>query len=205
MGWWSGCFLTIDVLADSWGNNPASFEAIATALAALFALIAVAFAGVSWKQSKSQSRALEGEINARMRPWVGLYDFEFQRDALEQPRLFVLLRNVGALPAQKAHLVVVIQPCKLHDGEQPNPARSEKEEEKTLVPSEDGNYGVLLSPYPQIETWIAAKRDLAVEGTFTYALAEKSFETKFRAELWFSRPKPQDGIVQTNWRNTYAS
>ncbi len=141
-----------------------------------------------------------------MRPWVGLYNFEPRFDENEKlAGLFVLLKNVGSLPAQKAHLVVIIRPCKLHEGEQPNPARSERLEQKALMPTEDGNYGVLLAPYPQIQTWVADRRDIAIEGTFTYALGPKKFKSTFQAELWFSRPKPQDKPVALNWRNTDAT
>lgn len=190
--------------ADGWGWNPETLSAGATAGATAFAIVAVIFGWLSWRQSKNQTKALEGEIQDRMRPWVGLYGFEFVRINDCEPGLTVLLRNVGSLPAQKAHLVVTLRPYKLADGEQPNPARSEKEEEKTLVPSEDGNYVVALSPYPQVEKWIAAKRDISVEGTFTYALNEQLFESKFAAELWFSRPVPAGKLVSTNWRNTSA-
>lgn len=195
-----------EVLAgEGWGWNPDTLGAGATAGATAFAIGAVIFAGLSWRQSKTQTKALENEIRDRMRPWVGLYGFEFVRSDDGEPALMVLLRNVGTLPAQKAHLVVTLKPHKLGDGEHPNAARSEKEEEKTLVPSEDGNYGVLLSPFPQVEKWIAAKRDISVEGTFTYALNDQSFESRFAAELWFSRPAREGELVRTNWRNTSAT
>jgi hypothetical protein len=181
-----------------WGWNPATLEAYATAAAALFAFLAAVIALITWRQSRR-------EISSRMRPWVGLYGFEFQRDLEGRPKLFVLLRNIGTLPAQNAHLLVVVKPCKQNDGEQPNPARSEKFDEKALVPTEDGNFGVSLSTYPQVDTWISEQRDLAIEGTFTYALDGRAFESKFQAELWFSRPKPEKGLVQTNWRNVSAS
>lgn len=154
-----------------------------------------------------------------MRPWVGLYDFEFQRDAFGAPRLRVLLQNRGPLPAQNAHLKVELRPRELmRYGEIVVPIVSEKVELKILMPSEDGDYGIKLSPYRDLETWISHRRDISVFGTFTYALGKQQFESKFRAELWFSRPqppiersfrfwetKPPRKLVQTNWRNVSAT
>jgi hypothetical protein len=153
-----------------------------------------------------------------MRPWVGLYDFEFVRDEAGKPRLFVLLRNVGPLPAQNVHLMVEVQPqARESVDEIIVSVRSEKFEDKSLMPLEDGNFGIRLDQYPQFETWVSARRDLTVEGTFTYGLGRRSFELKFETELWFSRPKPPQtwkdrlsrqkptrNLVKTNWRNTLA-
>ncbi len=205
-------FWILNPPSDAWGWNPASVEAGATFAAAIFAVVAAVIAGISWHQSRT-------EISSRMRPWVGLYDFAFLRDENGKPRLLVLLRNVGPLPAQRAHLVVEIKPRFLDRlGEVIVPIRSEKFEDKALMPDEDGHFGIRLDQYRDLETWISAKRDLDVAGVFTYALGNRKFELKFHAELWFSRPKPSrplrsrlslkkptTGLVKTNWRNTFAA
>lgn len=197
---------------DGWGANPATFEALATTVAAVFAIVAALIAWRSWRASRS-------EISDRMRPWVGLYDFEFHRDAFGAPKLRVLLQNRGPLPAQDAHLKVELRPrTLLRYGEIVVPIVSEKVEQKILMPSEDGDYGIKLAPYPDLETWISDKRDIAVFGTFTYALGKRVFESKFQAELWFSRPEPPiqrsvrfwepkapRKLVQTHWRNVSAT
>jgi hypothetical protein len=185
--------------SDGWDWNPATLEAWATTGLAVFTVVAVFFAGLSWRGSRA-------EIRSRMRPWVGLFGFEFmQDDDAGEQWLRVLLRNFGPLPAQKAALVVVLRPERLNDGEQPNPARSEKQEENILMPLEDGKYGVRLSPYPQVAVWISERRKVIAEGTFSYALGKKTFESKFVGELWFgSRPLP-NGSVPTNWRNVSAT
>jgi hypothetical protein len=188
---------------DEWGWNPAAVGALGTASASVFAVVAVVFAAMSWRVSKKQTVALVREIDSRMRPWVGLFDFDFTDDMGDQ-RLRILLRNFGPLPAQKADLDVVVCPHQLIAGEQPNPARICKDEEKTLMPTEEGNYAVRLSPYPQVATWISDNRDILIRGTFSYALGSKRFESKFVVELWFSRAR-RGGSVQRSWRNVSAS
>jgi len=83
---------------DRWGNNPSTVEAIATALA----VVAILFAWLSLRESKAQREAFEAEINARMRPWVGLFGFQYKKGESKDPKLAVLLRNFGPLPAQKS-------------------------------------------------------------------------------------------------------
>ncbi len=82
---------------NGWGNNPATLGAVAAAVAAL----AIFFAWLSLREPKAQRRALETEIAARMRPWVGLFHFEFQGAEEGEPKLRFLLRNFGPLPAQQ--------------------------------------------------------------------------------------------------------
>ncbi|OAN40344.1 hypothetical protein [Mycolicibacterium iranicum] len=187
---------------ETWGWNPATLEASATAVAAVFAIIAVV---VAWRTFSATS----SEIGSRMRPWVGLYGFEFFRDESGTLRVGVLLRNCGPLPALQAHLVVDFEPGEKESlDEVVIPARVEKFEEKALMPAEDGNYGYPLSreTYPQLETWIAAKRDIVAKGSFSYALGDRAFESMFQAELWFkSRPIPEGKLVKVNWRNTSAT
>lgn len=205
---------------DPWDWNPATVEALGAAGAGLFASIAVVVAWLSWRQSKKQTKALEDEISARLRPWVGLYDFEYRRNEADQPVLHVLLRNLGTLPAQDADLKIVVRPVQWMDGETPNPAVSQKPEAKALMPSEDGDYTIGLARYPQVDLWIATERDVVVEGTFTYSLEKRSFQSTFVGELWFSRPKPKPAkawwkffkqptndtkLVPTTWRNVSAT
>jgi hypothetical protein len=195
-------------------------SAIATAVYTAFTIAAVVIALISWRVSRKQTKALENEINARMRPWVGLYDFEYRRSDDDKPVLLVKLTNKGPLPAQDADLKVVIRPVQWMASETPNPAESTKKEEKSLMPSEDGEYTLNLARFPQVDLWIATDRDLVAEGTFTYALGTRKFESKFLAELWFSRLKPKNEnrwlaffmkpttspkLVQTNWRNISAT
>lgn len=181
-----------------WGWDPATLEAWATAVGAGFAIVAAVFAGLTWRGSSS-------EVNARMRPWVGVDEFKFFRGSDGRPLLFVLLKNTGTLPAQKALLELRIEPAEPRPGEQANPIINKKDEEKVLVPQEDGNYTIGLAQYAQLEPWIADKRDLKVEGTFTYALEKKKFKSKFVADLLFSRPVPADKEVDWRWRNTSAT
>jgi hypothetical protein len=88
-----------------WGNNPPTLGAVATAVAAA----AIIVAWLSLRESKTQRRILEAEIAARMRPWVGLYDFGFDGVKGDKAVLRVLLRNFGSLPAQQARLKLVFE------------------------------------------------------------------------------------------------
>lgn len=198
---------------NSWGWDPSSIAAAGTAGGAILAAVAAYFAFRSWQQMriqtealKTQTSALDNEIRDRMRPWVGVHDLEFRRDPKDSPILFILFKNLGPLPAQNSDLVVDIEPRVLNHNERPNPIHNTRDEEKVLVPAEEGNYNIQLGEYAQLEKWIADKRDLKIEGTFTYALAERKFESKFAAELWFSRSEvPEGKLVHTNWRNTSAT
>ena len=189
-------------MVETWGWNPATLEALATAVAALFAFIAVIVA----RRALSATRA---EINDRMRPWMGLYGFDFFRDENGTLTLTALMKNCGPLPALDAHLAIEIKPLVLEEvNEVVNAVILDWPEQKTLVPGEDGNYGDSLpsATHPEVERWIAAKRDLVASGTFTYALGKRQFESKFVAELWFrSKPQPENRLVKINWRNTSAT
>ncbi|BBX01938.1 hypothetical protein BST36_30025 [Mycolicibacterium moriokaense] len=163
------------------------------------AVRAVIFAWLTWRQSRS-------EISSRLRPWVGLDDFKYELDHTGKPHLYVKLLNSGPLPALNAHLIVEVKPCVKEDPDEVIvSARSEKFEKKALMPSEPGHYTILLKPYPQVQTWIDAERNLSIDGTFTYALGKVKYESKFAAELWFAKPRRPDGSLKTNWRNVYAT
>ena len=184
-----------------WGNNPATLEAAATTITA----VAIVFAWLSLRESKAQRRAFEADIAARMRPWVGLFGFGIEGAGEGKPKLRVLLRNYGPIPAQQARLKVVLEPGETHGNERPNPIIWEESDDKALMPTEDGNYSIDLTPYPQMTEWIGAARDVGVNGTFEYVLAENKLQSQFQATLLFSQNKSPDGAVPTKWRNTSAT
>jgi hypothetical protein len=151
-----------------------------------------------------QRRAVEREMAARMRPWVGLFGFGFEPAA--PPRqgsdvLRLLLRNCGALPAQRAQLSLVLHPAEPGSDEADRPLHWQEVGVKALVPGEDGNYGIDLSKYPQFAQWREARRDVLVEGRMTYSLDQAGFQTQFEAALRFSEEPDSEGHVRTRWRN----
>ena len=176
--------------SDGWGNNPATFGAVATAVAA----VAIIFAWLSLRESKRQRRALENEIAARMRPWVGLFDFSFDGARGGEAEVRFHLCNFGALPAQQGRLKLVVEPREVNGDERPNPIVLEEPQDKALMPTEKGNYSIDLARHPQMKEWIGAARDVVVNGTFEYALAETKFQSQFQAILWFSRNRPPPDV-----------
>ena len=150
-----------------------------------------------------QRRAVDREMAARMRPWVGLFDFGFEPAAPQQGNdvLRLLLRNCGALPAQRAQLNLVLHPAKPDDNEAGRPIQWQEVGVKALVPGEDGNYGIDLSKYPQFAQWREARCDVVIEGTMTYSLDQTNFRTGFEAALRFSEEPNAEGRVKTRWRN----
>lgn len=151
-----------------------------------------------------QRRAIEREMAARLRPWVGLFDFGFEPAAPPRQRNDVLrlfLRNCGALPAQEAQLSLVLHPAKPGNDEVDRPIHWQEAGVKALVPGEDGNYGIDLSKYPQFAQWRETRQDVVVEGSMTYSLDQASFHTEFEAALRFSEDPDAEGRVKTRWRN----
>jgi hypothetical protein len=151
-----------------------------------------------------QQLAIEREMAARMRPWVGLFGFEFESTiAADGPVdvLRVLLRNCGALPAQGAQLQLVIRPAKSAAGEVDRPIHWQEQSKKALVPGEDGKYRIELSQHPQFGQWRAARRDVVIEGAMSYELDQTQFRTAFEAVLRFSESPDAAGAVKTRWRN----
>ncbi|MCU1642563.1 MAG: hypothetical protein JWN03_2838 [Nocardia sp.] len=192
---------------ENWGNNPATFGAVGTTGAAIFAIVAIVVAWHSLRESRRQGGALQAEVRDRMRPWVGLFGFEFVRDHAGKAGLCLQLRNFGPLPARQARLCLIVEPHEGNPGEQPNPINYRESTYKVLIPEEDGNYRISLAQFSQLEGWIADKRDLVIKGTFEYALDERAFESQFEAKLWFSKPTPPTPgpLVEMNWRNTSAT
>jgi hypothetical protein len=201
---------------DGWGFNPASVEAVATASA----VIAVAFAWLSLRESKEQRRIVEDEISSRMRPWIGLFEFEFLEEADGKRIMRIQLRNFGPLPAQNARLSLTIEPKVAQQGETVNAITFKEPSYKVLMPGEEGNYPIDITSNQQLREWIAASRDVAVKGSFEYALGDRDFQSEFEVTIWFSRgarparrrrrrtllslsrQTPHAPIVDTNWRNT---
>jgi hypothetical protein len=182
---------------NEWGNNPATLESAATAIVA----VTIIFAWLSLRESKKQRRALEDEIAGRMRPWIGLFDFEFQGVKAGKAECRFLLRNFSALPAQQARLKLVVQPMDLNGDEQSDSIVMEEPGVKALMPTEDGDYTVDLARYAQMREWIGAGQDVVVNGTFDYVLTGRKFQSQFQATLWFGRNQSPDVSASTNWRS----
>lgn len=196
-------------MLSEWGNNPATFEAIGTVVSAasVFAVfISTLLAWRALKETKAQRNTMEREIAVRMRPWVGLFGFAFQPSDSAEEELTLCLRNFGALPAQRAGLSLTIRPVKAIDNEPDNPIKRHEQGAKVLLPGEEGNYRVPLSQYPQFEAWRRMRRDVRIEGTFTYAVDRLEFGTELEATIWFSECALEcDATVRINWRNRSAS
>ena len=146
--------------------------------------------------------ASELEISARLRPWVGLLDFGYEPGSPPENSagtLLLQLNNVGALPAQRARLVLLIQPENLAHGDEP--IRWEEPQLKALMPGEDGNYRIDLSPYAQFAAWRRSARDVRVRGTMNYFLNAAGFQTVFEGFFRFSEGTDALGRVKTKWRN----
>lgn len=196
-------------MPSEWGNNPATYEAIGTVVSAVgvFAVfISTLLAWRALKETKAQRHAIEREIAVRMRPWVGLFDFAFHPSDSAEGKLTLCLRNFGALPAQSAALSLTIRPVKAVDNEPDNPVKRQEQGAKVLLPGEQGNYTVPLSQYPQFGAWRRARRDVRIEGRFTYAVDELEFGTELEATIWFSESAfENDEAIRINWRNRSAS
>ena len=151
-----------------------------------------------------QQIAIEREMAARMRPWVGLFDFEFELASATQggsDSLRVLLRNCGALPAQGSQLQLMIHPVKPGEAAADKPIHWREAGAKALVPGEDGKYRIELSQHPQFAQWRLSRRDVVIEGMMNYSLDQTSFRTAFEAVLRFSEEPDAVGRVKTRWRN----
>lgn len=188
---------------NEWGNNPSTYQAIGAIFSSI-GIIAVFIAWRSLKESKAQRLAIEDEMAARMRPWVGLFGCEFNL-ALEGEssldELHLLLRNFGSLPAQNAFLIIKVVPLKIDDYEPSNPIISEEKGEKVLLPAEEGNYKINLSNYPQFLTWKKERRDLRVEGKFLYKLSKREFNSMFECVLRYGVLNNENKHFKLNWRN----
>src|SRR5205807_4539275 len=115
---------------NEWGNNPATYQAIGSLIAAfgvLAVFISTLLAWRSFHETRAQRKATEREIAVRMRPWVGLFGFSFDPSPPKGNAIHLLLRNFGPLPAQRANLSLVLRPRKPINYEPDNPlSRSEQ-------------------------------------------------------------------------------
>jgi hypothetical protein len=180
---------------NEWGNNPATLEAAASTVAA----IAIFFAWLSLRESRAQRRSSEAEISARMRPWVGLFDFKFKGNRKDKSELCFLLRNFGPLPAQQARLKLVIETRALQGDEVADSISFGESGEKALMPTEEGNYSIDTESHPPLKEWIVADHDVFIKGTFEYSLAEREFQSEFQATIWSSRKESIDSPILKGW------
>jgi hypothetical protein len=194
---------------NEWGNNPATYEAIGSVVGAIGVLAVFISTLLAWRslhETRAQRQATEREFAVRMRPWVGLFGFGYNPSESRGGMLHLLLRNFGPLPAQRANLSLVLRPLKPIDKEPDNPIRREEQGTKALLPEEEGNYVIDLSPYPQFAEWRTARRDVRVEGIFKYSLDQFEFKTEMEGMIWFSESPQENGQeVKINWRNKEAS
>lgn len=191
-----------------WGNNPATYQAVSSVVGAVGVVALFVSTLLAWRalrETRAQRQAIEREMAVRMRPWVGLFGFRFDPSGPSGNTLFLLLRNFGVLPAQQANLSLVIRPLQPEENEPDNPIRRSERGEKVLLPNEEGNYTIDLSKYSQFALWRNARRDVRVEGVFSYAIDALPLRTSFEATLWFSEGDyANDRNVRINWRNTKA-
>lgn len=195
---------------NEWGNNPATYEAIGSMLGGVGVIAVFVSTLLAWqglRETKAQRQAAERELAVRMRPWVGLFGFAFEPARSNAPHkgdaLRLNLRNFGILPAQRSQLQLVVRPVTQRDREPDNAVRRQETGSKVLLPGEKGDYRIDLLQYPQFSLWREGRRDVRVEGTFTYTVDQLNFETRFEATIWFSEGvKENDHEVRTNWRNT---
>jgi hypothetical protein len=185
-----------DVDVNGWGINPPTIEAAATAVAAA----AIIFAWLSLRESKAQRRSSEAEISARVRPWIGLFDFRFEGSRKGESKLCFLLRNFGPLPAQQARLKLVIEAPGIPVGVEPSSINLQESGEKALMPTEEGNYTIDTESQPRLKEWITADHEIVIKGTFEYALAGRRFQSQFQATVWSSRHEPAAAPTLEGWK-----
>jgi len=152
---------------------------------------------------QAQRKALEQEIAARMRPWIGLFDFGMYAPDVPSTdqALKILLRNSGQLPAQNARLSLVVGPADARNGESDESSRWEEASTKALVPGEEGNYRIRTSAFPRFDHWRIDRRDVVVTGCMVYSLDNALFRTEFEGTLRYSEGLDESGNVKTRWRN----
>jgi hypothetical protein len=180
---------------NGWGNNP---ETWLVGLGAVTALGVIALF-LTFREARIQRQTAETEMAERLRPWVGLFDFEYDPTSDGSDRVRPLLRNFGALPGLRAQLSLVIHPVAF---ESEGAIRWTEQHSKAFMPSEDGNYAINMASYPQFASWQALQIDLLVVGALVYGYGVKNYASTFEATISFAQDP--DGTV-ANWRNTTAS
>jgi hypothetical protein len=152
-----------------------------------------------------QHRALEREIGARLRPWMGMFGLAYEEPKLPlsdaDEILRIVFRNFGALPAQRVNLNLNMTPAAAQETVEDAPITWQEVGVKALVPGEEGNYRIILKDYPRFAAWKEARRDVLLSGKMSYSLAERSFATEFEGVLRFSEPADLGGRVRNRWRN----
>ena len=198
---------------NEWGNNPQTYQTVASVVTAA-SIVALFFTTLftwwSLRETQIQRKAIERELAARMRPWMGLFDFEFEsssRDQLDSvDAIKFLLKNFGVLPAQNVVVSLRLYPFKRGDGEPDNSIRWEDNSgAKAILPGEDGNYRLPLTKYPQFAAWRDARRDIQIDGLLSYELDHAKFSTEFKAGLLFGSGRKMNEDVKLSWRNCSAT
>lgn len=82
---------------------------------------------------------------------------------------------------------------------------TEEKGSKVLMPSEEGNYKISLSNYPQSATWKKERRDIRVDGDFSYSIDDLNFHSRFECILRFGVPNTDNKHFKVNWRNQDAA
>jgi|AntDeeMinimDraft_5_1070356.scaffolds.fasta_scaffold20455_2 hypothetical protein len=194
-----------------WGNNPATWQAIASIISAIGIIALFISAFLAWrtyKIAKARRTAIEREMTYRLRPWIGLFCAKFIPSGKgdREEVLKLQLKNIGSLPAQNGILEVKAFPV-FRDHKEPNNAiRRPQRESKTLFPNEDINYSIELFRYKQFKDWRINRRDILVEGTMNYMLDDSNYESKFEVKILLSQSESiDDNNVPILYRNIYAS
>jgi len=66
---------------NDWGNNPSTYQAIGAIFSSFGILAAIVYTFLTWRlfrETKAQRQAIENEMAARVRPWIGLFDCKIQ-------------------------------------------------------------------------------------------------------------------------------
>jgi hypothetical protein len=196
---------------NEWGNNPFTYQAIAVIVLSFGVVAIFIIAFVVWSSFRKinlQRKVYEDKMIARMRPWIGLFNCEFNLDMEDKKgidELHLLLKNYGNLPAQKASLRTRIMPLNKNNLDITNPIVTEEVDLKVLLPLEEGNYKINLTNYPQFLTWKRERCDLIVNGEFLYSLSNDNYYLRFECILKFGIPNADNKYFKLNWRNQEVS
>ena len=196
---------------DSWGNNPATYQAVGAVFSSVGIIAVIIYTYLTWRlfqETKTQRVAIEGEMAARMRPWVGLFacnvnlDFETGKQLDE---LSLLIKKFGPLPAQRASLSLEIVPLNNMGYPSTDVIQIKEDGAKVLMPAEEGNYKINLSEYQQFLAWKLEKQSFRVIGTYSYSLADLNLNSQFECIVRFDVPNWTNPYYKLNWRNQLAS
>lgn len=203
----------VRVADGGWGNNPGTYQAvgaIVTSVGIILLGLYTLYTYWSLRELRAQREAQERELTFRLRPWLGVFEFGFRSAnpsiAGDEDAIIFLMKNAGALPAQRVDLRLAIFPARWNENERENPIHWSEGGAKTVFPGEDGNYTVRLSDYPQFARWRSACRDVKVEGDVAYRLGGTSYRTTSEGAFLFSlSTEGDDSAVKVPWRNCDAT